>query len=151
VHRIAVNFVATSRRNGMLSGESQRARFRYGDRTPKLRVLTPFQKRAQNHFLGRCLMKLRVLAIVAAGLLIAAGKEGKKAAKDSLIGTWKIESLEQGGKKLDLAQAQEAPSKIMFDDKKITATVKDEEHTVSYTIDATKKPKEIDMTPQDGP
>jgi uncharacterized protein (TIGR03067 family) len=96
-------------------------------------------------------MKLRVLAIVAAGLLIAAGKEGKKVAKDSLIGTWKIESLEQGGKKLDLAQAQEAPSKIMFDDKKIIATVKDEEHTVSYTIDATKKPKEIDMTPQDGP
>ena len=96
-------------------------------------------------------MRIKLLVVVAAGLLVAADKGNAKKGKDDLKGTWKIDAAELEGKKVDLKENQDIPVKLVIDDKKITATVKNEDHSVAYTLDSSKAPKHMDIVPDEGP
>jgi uncharacterized protein (TIGR03067 family) len=71
---------------------------------------------------------------------------GKKD-KDLLKGTWIIVSLERDGKKNEDA----AGEKVTFDGESITIQMKERELKGTYKLDSTKKPKQIEITPADGP
>jgi uncharacterized protein (TIGR03067 family) len=84
------------------------------------------------------------VTVLVAGLLLAA--DAKKDA-EKLQGTWKVVSGEQSGK----AQEEAKEFVMVFD--KDTFTVKRGDEVVvkgTFTVDAAKKPKAIDMTIKEG-
>jgi RNA polymerase sigma-70 factor (ECF subfamily) len=69
--------------------------------------------------------------------------EKAKSDKDLLQGTWVEESRGAGdGEKV----AEEDRWKLVFEDDKVTWTVKGNEHEGTFTVDPEQKPKEIDLT-----
>jgi uncharacterized protein (TIGR03067 family) len=88
---------------------------------------------------------------VALLLALVAGADEKKSDakkdKDLLKGTWVISSMERGGK----PNEKSIGDKVTFDGDSLIVQGKDEEHKGTYKLDATKKPKQIDVTPGDGP
>jgi len=99
-------------------------------------------------------MVLKVLTILAAGLLIAADdtkKEEKDKDKDAknIIGEWKMVSMERDGK-----QAPEEESKdvtVTFAaENKVTIKTPKEDISGTYKLDASKKLKELTIEADDG-
>jgi RNA polymerase sigma factor (sigma-70 family) len=82
----------------------------------------------------------------------AAADKGKDD-KEAIRGAWQVIGLETGGK--DAPDNDETKliksGKCVITADKMTSTVGPAEHVTSYKLDPTKKPKEIDVTPQDGP
>jgi RNA polymerase sigma factor (sigma-70 family) len=80
-----------------------------------------------------------------------AEKERPAPKRDPLQGTWIIESAEFAGKKLDLDE-RDVPAEITFDGGKFTLrNKKDEVVEGTYTVDAKKEPKTLDLLPGNGP
>jgi RNA polymerase sigma-70 factor (ECF subfamily) len=78
-----------------------------------------------------------------------AGKEAdKKTDKEKLQGRWKLVSGEMGGKAAD--DLKEGTF-VFKGDKVVTEKPDGMTHSSDYTIDPTKKPKTIDVTPREGP
>jgi uncharacterized protein (TIGR03067 family) len=96
-------------------------------------------------------MRLRVVMVLAAGLLLAADDKKDEAVKrdqDLLRGVWSLSSAEANGQPLPEGT---------FEGAKLT--VKGDEYHVErgemkldfeYRLDPTQKPKEIDLIPKDG-
>jgi uncharacterized protein (TIGR03067 family) len=82
---------------------------------------------------------------------LVAGADGKKddakADQERLKGTWTIVSIERDGK----ANENAVGGKVTFDGDTMTFKVKDNEHKGTFKLDPTKKPRQIDLTPGDGP
>jgi RNA polymerase sigma factor (sigma-70 family) len=82
-----------------------------------------------------------------------AARDGDRpaAARDPLRGTWVTESAEFSGKQLDLGE-KDVPAEITFDDGKLTTRNKAGDAVGgTYTVDAKKEPKTLDLVPEDGP
>jgi uncharacterized protein (TIGR03067 family) len=86
-----------------------------------------------------------VLMVLPAALLCAA--EPPKGDKD-LDGDWEIVSVTHDGKQ---EPPQDAKPVLTIKGDTITFKVKDESHTGTIKVDASKTPKTIDLTPDDGP
>ena len=92
-------------------------------------------------------MKLRVLLLVAAGLLVAAEdpKADAKKDKENIQGAWKAVSGEAGGR--PMSEERVNSIKIVITADKITVNGVGENARVStYKIDPAQKPKTIDLT-----
>ena len=91
-------------------------------------------------------MKLRVLLLVAAGIMIAAEdpKADAKKDKENIQSAWKAVSGEAGGQKLSDERIESI--KIVIAADKITVNVADNTRVSTYKIDPTQKPKTIDLT-----
>jgi uncharacterized protein (TIGR03067 family) len=95
-------------------------------------------------------LKLRALAIVTIGLLIAADKkDGGKKAEDSLEGAWSFVSVTENGKPTELPPAE---VRLIFTKDKVIMKFGDMENEMwAYTLNPSKKPAEIDVTFSFGP
>jgi uncharacterized protein (TIGR03067 family) len=100
-------------------------------------------------------MRRVVMAFVVAALLAAvgaAGNAGDKAGKkdeDRIRGTWLPVSAEEGGRKEPDEKLKD--SKIVFGEGgKLSVTIQGKEMEGTYKLDATKKPKAIDVTINEG-
>jgi RNA polymerase sigma factor (sigma-70 family) len=74
--------------------------------------------------------------------------------KEAIQGTWQITGLEEGGKDApDTEETKKIKSgKWVITTDKIMVTAFDRgDHTASYNLDPTKKPRQINITPLDGP
>ena len=83
----------------------------------------------------------------------AAADKGKDD-KEAIQGTWQLSGLEMGGKEApdnDEIKKMKSGKWVVTADKITIAVPGQDEHNVSYKLDPTKKPKEIDLTPLDGP
>lgn len=96
-------------------------------------------------------MRLHALLVLAVGLLVAADAKEDDAKKElkKLEGTWQVVSMEMDGQKQPEDEAKQF--KIVIKGNKYT--LKRGDDTVNqgtFTIDATKKPKTIDIKPTEG-
>ncbi len=75
--------------------------------------------------------------------------------KDAIQGTWQVTAEEMGGKDVSKDEGELkdlANAKWVFTSDKITFLVPGKgDHSAAYKIDSSKKPKELDVTPLDGP
>jgi uncharacterized protein (TIGR03067 family) len=65
--------------------------------------------------------------------------------KEKLQGTWVLAALEQQGKSLSKAQLDQLRIKLIFSSDKVTFEYPDHTETGTYTLDATKDPKTLDV------
>jgi len=79
-------------------------------------------------------------------LLVAAEEKGKKKADDTFKGTWKIANLTFGGAE----QEDWKGYKFTFKGDKCMAQRPDGDQTYTFKVDASKKPHEIDLIPEEG-
>jgi uncharacterized protein (TIGR03067 family) len=93
-------------------------------------------------------MKKALLGVAVVGLLVAADDK-KDDIKDKLKGTWEVVSMEVGGKKAP-DEAFKGQT-LTFEADKVISKGKDKPDPATYTIDATKKPAELDIVPTEGP
>jgi uncharacterized protein (TIGR03067 family) len=93
-------------------------------------------------------VKKTLLGVLVIGLMTAADEKKPDDVKDKLKGTWVMVSIEFGGMKVpdDVVKGQS----ITFEDDKATQRDKDKVEPMTYKIDASKKPAELDMTPTEG-
>ncbi len=96
-------------------------------------------------------MRLHALLVLAVGLLVAADAKEDTAKKElkKLEGTWQVVSMEMDGQKQPEDDAKQFKVIIKGD----KYTLKRGDDTVNqgtFTIDATKKPKTIDIKPTEG-
>jgi uncharacterized protein (TIGR03067 family) len=98
----------------------------------------------------RVVLAFLVVALLAAvGAVGNAGEKGGKKDEDRIRGTWLPVSAEEGGRKEPDEKLKD--SKIVFGaDGKLNLTVQGKEMEGTYKLDATKKPKAIDVTIKDG-
>jgi uncharacterized protein (TIGR03067 family) len=68
-----------------------------------------------------------------------------------LMGTWKLESAERGGEKVDVAKDEHLPTQLSISGPRIVAKTANGEHKASFKVDLTKDPATIDLTPTEGP
>jgi uncharacterized protein (TIGR03067 family) len=97
-------------------------------------------------------MKLTVLAVLFTGVCCAADAKDDAIKKemDRLQGTWTLVSIEEDGKKQPFPEG--GKMQVLFTKDKMTAgTSAGDKLDASYTIDPTKKPAHLDITPSDGP
>ncbi len=85
----------------------------------------------------------RLLPVLLVGLIM--GADDKKEL-DQLKGTWTITACEFGGD-----GPPEMKGTFNFDGEKLRVKLNDMDHEGTFKIDSGKKPKEIDVTPGDGP
>jgi uncharacterized protein (TIGR03067 family) len=81
--------------------------------------------------------------LIVVGLMM--GVDDKKEG-DQLKGTWNITALSVGGN-----SPPEVKGSFAFDGKEMKIKLGEQDHHGEYKLDASKKPKEIDVTPGDGP
>ncbi|CAN5402827.1 hypothetical protein BH10PLA2_BH10PLA2_14810 [soil metagenome] len=81
--------------------------------------------------------------LVVVGLMM--GADDKKEA-DQLKGTWNVTALSVGGN-----SPPEIKGSFTFDGKEIKIKLGEQDHQGTYKLESSKKPKEIDITPGDGP
>jgi uncharacterized protein (TIGR03067 family) len=95
-------------------------------------------------------MRTYVSAVLAVGLaaIIAAAQAGGGDA-EKIQGTWIVVSLQDGGKQAPEKEI-EGTRLIVTKDKMTLSKPGGEEDSVGYTLDATKKPKWVDLTTKDG-
>ena len=91
---------------------------------------------------------MKGLGVVVIGLLIAADdakKDDTMKDKESLKGTWIVQSSERDG------QADESikDDTVTFDGDSASVMTKDKEQKATFKLDASKKPKTIDFTPSE--
>ena len=91
------------------------------------------------------------LALLAAGLLVAADAKMDDATKDqeAIQGTWKVESAESSDGN---APSPEEIAKIKFviDKEMITIDMGDRKRPAKYKLDPGKMPRQIDIMPEEG-
>jgi uncharacterized protein (TIGR03067 family) len=93
-------------------------------------------------------MRPKLLVLLAVGLLAAADAPTKDAdKKDKLAGTWTVASGQRDGMDLDGIKGDT----VQFDGATMTVKTQNGDHRATFKVDATKKPKAIDLTPEDGP
>ena len=85
----------------------------------------------------------RLLPVLLVGLIM--GADDKKEL-DQLKGTWTITAFEVGGE-----GPPEMKGTFTFDGQKLRVKLNEMDHEATFKIDPGKKPKEIDVTPGDGP
>ena len=96
-------------------------------------------------------MRLHVLLVLAVGLLLAADAKEDAAKKElkKLEGTWQVVSMEMDGQKQSEDDAKQF--KVIIKENKYTLKMGDNAiNQGTFTIDATKKPKTIDIKPTEG-
>ncbi len=97
-------------------------------------------------------MKLRVLLFLAVGLLVAADDKKDdpaiKAEKEKLKGTWMAQSDECNGDKAPEEMLKKTKLTITDDKAILNEDVRD--RVATYTIDPSKKPAVLDLTPTEG-
>ncbi len=99
-------------------------------------------------------MKLRVLTVLAIGLLVAAEKKGGDAQAElkKVEGGWVPVAIEVDGNQIPKEDLKNAPSKLTLKGDQYTLLMPDKKvQKGTFTIDATKDPKTVDSTPADGP
>jgi uncharacterized protein (TIGR03067 family) len=94
-------------------------------------------------------MKKALLGVFVIGLLLAADEKKADDPKDKLKGTWTVVSMEIDGKKAPEADVK--GQTLTFEGDKCLHKGKDKTEKAGCKIDATKKPAEMDITPEDGP
>ena len=87
-------------------------------------------------------MKRAVWAVLLVGLV--AGAEDKK--DDPLKGTWVVVTMVRNGQSNENAVGD----KVTFEDGTMTIRGKNRENKGAYKLDASKDPKQVDITPSDG-
>ena len=93
-------------------------------------------------------MRRVLLAALLVGLILGADeKKGGKKDLDLFKGGWTIASLVLDGKTNDDASG----GKFTFDGENMVVQIEDKEHKATFKLDASKKPKQMDVTPSDGP
>jgi uncharacterized protein (TIGR03067 family) len=95
-------------------------------------------------------MRRHALLVLAAGCLIAAKPEGSKDLA-KFDGTWVTISIEANGKKIPDEELKKAPGRLTIKDGKWKLKASDIEQSGTFTVDTSKKPKQIDIKPADGP
>jgi uncharacterized protein (TIGR03067 family) len=112
------------------------------DYTDRLLALSPA-------FHSGASMKLHTLlvAVISLGMGADDTKNPSDLEKDKLQGTWIVESIEVDGKPLDGELIKDAT--IAFSGDLITAKFQDQSKLGKFRLDATKKPKEIDLLNDD--
>ena len=91
---------------------------------------------------------MKGLGVVVIGLLIAADdakKDDTMKDKESLKGTWIVQSSERDGQ----ADEGSKDATVTFDGDSVTVVTKDKEQKATFKLDASKKPKTIDFTPSE--
>ena len=96
-------------------------------------------------------MKMRLVVVVAVGLLVAADETKDENKKDieRFQGTWVFQSVDVEGQPAPIEALK--GSKLIIDGNKFTMKEGEEVSHGTYTIDATKKPKTMDAVFTDGP
>jgi len=94
-------------------------------------------------------MRRVLFAALVVGLVIGADekKDDSKKDLDRLKGKWTVASMELDGK----AHEDAVGGKFSFDGDKMHLQIGDMEHSGTFKLDASKEPKQIDVTPADGP
>ncbi len=82
------------------------------------------------------------LGFLLVGIVPVAGADTDK---DKLQGTWKVVSLEQGGKKLPEEQLKQISLRLVFAGDRVTFKVPGQDQEGSYKIDSAQKPKHLDI------
>jgi uncharacterized protein (TIGR03067 family) len=96
-------------------------------------------------------MVLKILTVVAAGLLIAADdtkKEDKDKDAKNIIGTWTVVSMERDGQKASDEEAK-GISVTFAAEGKVTVKTPDKEIAGTYKLNATKKVKQLTLEAND--
>src|SRR5262249_48636646 len=108
----------------------------------------PHRSNGINTLTGGTPVKKSLLGVLVIGLMTAADDKKPDDVKDKLEGTGVMVSIEFGGMKVrdDVVKGQS----ITFEDDKATQRDKDKVEPMTYKIDASKKPTELDMTPTEG-
>jgi uncharacterized protein (TIGR03067 family) len=88
-------------------------------------------------------MRMLMLAALAVGLTLAADAPAR--AQDKLDGTWVVVSAERGGKPHDAIK----DDKVIFAGNKMTIKGKGKDQKLTIKVDASKKPKTVDFSPED--
>jgi len=95
-------------------------------------------------------MTRALLAMLAVAFLLAAEEKKPDDVKAKLNGVWNYVSIEVGGKKDP--EDEVAGRTVTFDGDTLTDEIMGEKGaTLTYKIDASKKPAEMDVTHTDGP
>jgi uncharacterized protein (TIGR03067 family) len=96
-------------------------------------------------------MNCRLCCVLPIALLLAADQPSGATKKDAekLQGTWVMTALEVEGKALPEDKFKDVTLEIKGD--KYTVTTGDKKHELTFTLDATKSPNEIDLVFPDGP
>jgi len=94
-------------------------------------------------------MKLFLLIIVLLGMMSGAGpaKDDIKIDIEKFEGTWKVVSVEEGGRKSPDEAIKD--TKMIITHQKITLKFRDETRVSTYKLDSTKNPKWCDITDSD--
>jgi uncharacterized protein (TIGR03067 family) len=97
--------------------------------------------------------RMRKYTVLVVGLVLAAGwgnaaGQGADSDKVKIQGSWNIVAAERAGKADD--EIKSLVTQLVFEGEKVKATVGGETKEGKLTLDATKKPKEITVTPTDG-
>jgi RNA polymerase sigma factor (sigma-70 family) len=71
--------------------------------------------------------------------------EKPKSDKDALQGTWVAVAAEEGGKKVTEDEVKDKNLEIVFSGDKVTLPIKGEAKEMTFKLDPTKKPKQIDF------
>lgn len=100
-------------------------------------------------------MRRHLLFALAAGLLfLAADRATADEAKtdaDKIKGTWSAVARERDGQRMEVAEDNERHFKLVFDGKKIKYQPRNgSEEEGTYKLDATKKPKTLDLSVETG-
>ena len=96
-------------------------------------------------------MIARVLTVLVVGCLLAANPRqgGDKQKTDNLQGTWTIAAVfDRGGKRVAIKDLDELPSLtsiVIEGNKGVIKFRRDEDQRFAYKLDATTKPKQIDL------
>jgi uncharacterized protein (TIGR03067 family) len=94
-------------------------------------------------------MKFQALAVLAAGLMLAADAREAKDDHARIQGAWTVISGERGGKQEPAAELKSSSVVITRD--RITVRHKDRAEEMAYKLDPSTKPGHIDLTMIAGP
>src|SRR5262245_38605248 len=92
-------------------------------------------------------MKAKVVLVAAAVLCMVAADD--KADKEKLQGTWVVESVERGGKKVDLETEKDVPRKISFEGDKVKVVAGEKDREATFKLGKDGECCTIDITPTD--
>jgi len=102
--------------------------------------------------MGRLLLIVALLCVSAVMLRAADEvKPGAKSDKDLLQGTWRVVGMVRNGEAMPDDDLKEAAMSMRFAGDVATLAKGDLSKDASFTIDETKTPRQIVITPKDGP
>ncbi len=92
------------------------------------------------------------LTVLTIGLFIfvAQVQADEKADKDKIQGDWSLVTREDNGESQKITEDNEHFIKLKIDGDKLQATFGGNDHQTTYVLDASKKPKTIDLTIKGG-